>query len=121
MQNDKSYGNDRFTYRRGESRRRIGRAEDIRPQPHESNEDFQRRMERMVECLLELHPEIESVDLQFERRAGVLVECTIDAIYAPTPEVIQPDTRSTARRAEPRGSRGGQKHTGRLALGLSGA
>lgn len=71
------YGRDIYRYLGGQ-RVRIGTVRTIRPYPAEEGDRtaFETRIERMVEQLLALY-EVDSIDTDYERRAGRVVLCTI--------------------------------------------
>jgi hypothetical protein len=105
------YGSERYTYKDG-IRHRTGFVRTIRPDvsPPETNSAFEQRMDLMCRQLLAMQSVID-VQCTMERRDGSIVQCQIDATYAPRFEAIAEDARpaggGVAREYGGRGGRGG--------------
>jgi len=103
------FGRDHIRYTKPDQRFRMGLTRTLRPVAGETNERFEARMHQMVCCLYECDPPPEHVDLDFERRAGALVECTVKVFHTPVAAPIADTDGGPAggRNAKPRGGRGG--------------
>ncbi len=105
------YGSERYIYKDG-LRQRTGFVRTIRPDidPIESNGAFERRMDLLCRQLQAMQS-VTVVLQTMNRRDGAIVECIVDATYAPTPEPIADDTRPAGGRAVERSSARGRRST----------
>lgn len=98
------FGRDRFIRHNGQ-RLRIGMVRTVQPGEAESNEDFERRMDDMADAL-EAMSGVLSVEYEFERRKGRIVQCLFDVAHEPRPECVLADSATAGGRSgTPRGRR----------------
>ena len=103
MFNDHDFGYDRFVYIDG-VRHRTVLARTLLPLDSETNAHFEERMGHIASQLATLG-KVKSVEVQFQRRAGAIVECLVIVTHDPYPEYITGDERPAGGRPNPRGKK----------------
>lgn len=85
------YGHDRFIRMNGK-RLRVRMVRTIQPKEVETNAAFERRMEQMIDALEQMSG-ILRVEYEFERRAGSITQCRIEADHEPREACVLEDSR----------------------------
>lgn len=97
------YGYDRFIYING-VRHRTVLARTLKPLDGETNTLFEERMEHIARQLGQLD-KVKSVEVEFERQRGAIIQCLLVVTHEPYPEFVLGDTRPAGGRLTPRGQR----------------
>lgn len=94
MPTDNEFGRDRFLYVDG-ARYRTKLVRTIVPDDGESNSAFEARMESLAQNAQRL-AKVRTVELEFERRSGSIVSCTVDISHVPYPDRVTGEDRRVA-------------------------
>jgi len=103
MPTDNDYGYDRFIYIDGVRNRRV-LARTLLPIEGETNQLFEERMDHVAKQLWRM-AKVESVEVEFERVRGAIVQCLLIVTHQPYPEFVSGDTRPAGGRANSRSRR----------------
>lgn len=103
MPTDNDFGYDRFVYIEGVRHRRV-LARTLLPAEGETNALFEQRMDHIAAQLWKMS-KVESVEVEFERQRGAIVQCLLIVTHQPYPEFVAGDTRLAGGRLAPRGKR----------------
>lgn len=103
MPTDNDYGYDRFVFLKG-VRHRTVLARTLVPLDGETNEHFEQRMGHIA-LQLEQLGKVKSVEVEFERQRGAIVQCLLIVTHEPYPEFVTNDTRPAGGRLTARGKR----------------